>query len=165
MRRGGSTPISEETIACFLQIHVYHGRKGKGIVLAGAGDGSKSVIVEKVGGDMVSREVVGWGLNLGLQKATGSKCRLLAGALPGKCSIDVGELVALLKFMQEAINTFGQTMSETHIGILVYTIDSMGQADGCCGEKEKENRRDSPGVREANLIQPKWRAARWSVRG
>ena len=78
---------------------------------------------------MVSREVVGWGLNLGLQKATGSKCRLLAGALPGKCSIDVGELVALLKFMQEAINTFGQTMSETHIGVLVYTIDSMGQAD------------------------------------
>ena len=113
MRRGGSTPISEETIACFLQIHVYHGRKGKGIVLAGAGDGSKSVIVEKVGGDMVSREVVGWGLNLGLQKATGSKCRLLAGALPGKCSIDVGELVALTAY----------------IGVLVYTIDSMGQAD------------------------------------
>ena len=110
-------------------MYVYHGRKGKGIVLAGAGDGSKSVIVEKVGEDMVSREVVGWGLNLGLQKATGSKCRLLAGALPGKCSIDVGELVALLKFMQEAINTFGQTMSETHIGVLVYTIDSMGQAD------------------------------------
>ena len=83
-----------------------------------------------VGGDMVSREVVGWGLNLGLQKATGSKCRLLAGALPGKCSIDVGKLVALLKFMQEAINTFGQTMSETHIGVLVYTIDSMGQGTG-----------------------------------
>ena len=65
--------ITRETIACFLQIHVYHGRKGKGIVLAGAGDGSKSVIVEKVGEGTVSREVVGWGLNLGLQKATGSK--------------------------------------------------------------------------------------------
>ena len=31
--------------------------------------------------------------------------------------------------MQEAINTFENTMSETHIGVLVYTIDSMGQAD------------------------------------
>ena len=74
-------------------------------------------------------DIVGWGLNLGLQQATGGECRLLAGALPGKCSIDVGELVAFLKFMQEAINTFENTMSEEHIGVLVYTIDSMGQAD------------------------------------
>ena len=121
--------VTRETIACFLQIHVYHGRGGLGIVLAGAGDGSKGEIVEKVGAEMVSRDIVGWGLNLGLQQATAGQCRLLAGALPGKCSIDVGELVALLKFMQEAINTFVNKPSEEQIGVLVYTIDSMGQGD------------------------------------
>ena len=78
---------------------------------------------------MVSRDIVGWGLNLGLQQAPKGQCRLLAGALPGKCSIDVGELVALLKFMQEAINTFVNKPSEEQIGVLVYTIDSMGQGD------------------------------------
>ena len=122
--------VTRETIACFLQIHVYHGRGGLGIVLAGAGDGSKGEIVEKVGAEMVSRDIVGWGLNLGLQQAPAGQCRLLAGALPGKCSIDVGELVALLKFMQEAINTFGNRPSEEQIGVLVYTI----YLSGCTNE-------------------------------
>ena len=72
--------ITRETVACLLQIDVYHGSERGGITLVGAGDGSKGEVVEKVGDEMVSRDVVGWGLNMGLQQTTGSNCRLLAGA-------------------------------------------------------------------------------------